>query len=386
MKKLLVGLLTFVLMIFCFVSCSSKEIKRQDGENYTIFTFDNFEGNKTLKMNRTGLGEGAIYYYADLSEGTVKVKYRESVIFGVQDLLTLYAGMDVPEDNSVGYIEGDEIDIIFEASSPVSGEIIIAFVPEALTAIHKDSLLHKHTYEWVVDEETHRRVYTCQCGLPADEEAHHYDDDGDLRCDLCDADFATSTYLRYTVPWFSSLNSENVVEIKTTYSSSLIHSGAFSEIHRTTDKDVISDFLAEYDKVKLIDPGMMEFDITDAFFQIDFVLSDGRSLPLLIWGDLLCEGQYLISEIPRLDSYENITTTYRFNSWCRMGVVRDSYVFVDLTTFEFAQSEYRYENEPYYYIDTEKGTISVYSETHFEFNGIFYKILDANLFEMITTE
>ncbi len=385
MKKLLALVLSLILMIFCLVSCTPRGIKREDQENYTIFTLNNFKGRASLKMDRIGLGEGTIYYYADLTEGSVKVKYRESVLFDAEDLVTLSAGMDIPQDNSAGYVEGDEVSIIFEASAPVSGEVIISFIPEALTAIHKDKLLHQHTYKWVTTEETHRRVYTCECGLPADDVAHHYDDDGNRKCDLCDADFVASTYLRYTVPWFSTLNSENVVEIKTTYESSLIHSGAFSEIHRTTDKDVIADILAKYDEVKLIDPGMEELDLSDDFFQIEFILSDGRSLPLCVYGNLLCEG-YLISCVPRLDGYDNITTTYLFNSYYRMGAVRDSQVYVDLTSFEFVEVDYRAENEPYYYIETMVGTLSVYSDKHFEFDGQFYKILDANFFDMIEVQ
>lgn len=385
MKKILSLILVLVTIIVCLASCTPHGITREDYENCTVFTFNGFEGTATLKMNRTDLGEGAIYFHSQLTEGTVKVKYRESFLFDAEELVTLSAGMETPEDNARGYVEGDEIQIIFEASSPVSGDVYIAFVPEALIAVNKDILLHKHTFDWITTEETHRRIYTCECGLPADNEAAHYDDDGDQKCDLCDEDFVASTYLRYTVPWFSSLNSENVVEIKTTYESGLINSGAFSEIHRTTDKAVIADILAEYDKVKLVDPGTTIYDLVDAFFRIDFVLSDGRTLPLCVYGNLLCEG-YLISNIPRLDDYENKTTTYLFNSYYRMGAVRDSHVYVDLTTFEFVESEYRCENEPYYYIDTEVGTLSVYSDKHFDFNGQFYEILDANFFEMIEVE
>ena len=103
--------------------------KKEEYENYTVFKFDEFNGKWTCKMERTNLGKGVIYYHADLTNGSMVVKYDIGALYNDNLLVTLNAEETMPIQSSGGYVEADKIYIIFETVSPVSGEVIISFVP-----------------------------------------------------------------------------------------------------------------------------------------------------------------------------------------------------------------------------------------------------------------
>ena len=153
MKKLLVCILIVVLVLSCLTACDwlqrdvndifsdISEIagaEKEEHENYTVFKFDEFKGKWTCKMERTELGEGAIYYHADLTDGSMIVKYDKGALYNDEPLVTLSAGETMPIQSSGGYVEGDKIYIIFETVTPVSGEVVISFVPFEE---------HVHTYQ-----------------------------------------------------------------------------------------------------------------------------------------------------------------------------------------------------------------------------------------------
>lgn len=194
MKKLLVLILTVVLALSCLTACDTfnsifggkSGVGKEYYENCAVFTFDNFESRICITLDRTGLGEGTIYYQVNLNEGALSVKYADVGLFNENWLLSEFTADDeMPINGSGGYIEGDKIAITFEALSPVSGEIIIAFTEDALKAIHKDKELHEHTITYVsAGESGHFENYTCGC--PHDHGAvPHYDENGDYICDAC---------------------------------------------------------------------------------------------------------------------------------------------------------------------------------------------------------
>lgn len=188
MKKILALFLTAAVCVCCLVSCDmfgkAEGLTYEKYENSAVFSFDNFEGKTTIKLERTNLGEGAIYYQADLEEGTLNIKYEYA---GVHELAEISADDEMPINSSGGYVEGDKIEITFEANGPVSGEIIIAFTEDALKAVHKDIQLHKHTYEYETREDAHKKIYTCDCtNLEKRDFESHYDDNADGKCDECE--------------------------------------------------------------------------------------------------------------------------------------------------------------------------------------------------------
>ena len=139
MKKLLACVLTAVLMLSCNTACDIFEkdtgydpsLKCERYTNYAVFTFENFpvRGTATFKLERTCLGEGAIYYRVNLKQGALGISYKDSVWSEHQSLGNFSADDKMPINGSGGYVEGSKIEISFGALSPVIGEIIISFVP-----------------------------------------------------------------------------------------------------------------------------------------------------------------------------------------------------------------------------------------------------------------
>ncbi len=199
MKKSLILVLTVALMLLCLTSCgvfdvifgSEKGLTYKEYENCAVFTFDGFDGKTSVKLSRTGLDEGAIYYQASLDKGALDVKYKDSGYINEPSMLVeLTANEQMPINGSGGYVEKTEIEISFEANSPVSGEIIIAFTEDALKAIHKDKYLHEHTFEWETTDEAHKRIYTCDCDYLGETYFEpHYDDNDDDCCDECGEEY-----------------------------------------------------------------------------------------------------------------------------------------------------------------------------------------------------
>ncbi len=195
MKKLLACIWAFVLLLSFLTACDIFE--RKPGydesltctkyENCAVFTFDDFPIRETasFELERTGLGEGAIYYQANLEVGALSIKYKDTgLIHQEQKLGEFTADDEMPMGGSGGYIEGDKITIVFESHSPVSGEVIIAFTEDAMKVACGNFQLHEHTYERYQDEIGHGYSYTCGCLTPPNF-APHTDGDGDGQCDDC---------------------------------------------------------------------------------------------------------------------------------------------------------------------------------------------------------
>ena len=194
MKKLLVFCLTAFLIISSLTACNMLDdifggksgVSKEYYENCAVFTFDGFESRICITLDRTGLGEGTIYYQVNLEEGALSVKYSDVDLINENQPLSEFAADDeMPLVGSGGYIEGDKIAITFEAFSPVKGEIIIAFTEDALKAVHGNLQLHKHTGEWHTSESTHYYQYTCGCPSPDIAELHS-DYDENFICDICE--------------------------------------------------------------------------------------------------------------------------------------------------------------------------------------------------------
>ena len=192
MKRLIALILISILMLSCITACNlfneDKSVSCDKYENCAVFTFDDFPAGESasFKIDRIGLGEGAIYYQINLDEGALEIGYKDSgLIHRTQPLGEFTADDEMPINGSAGYVEGDEIEITFYSNSSVSGEIIIAFTEDALEAVHKDVQLHKHTLEMHSNEYAHWYVYTCGCETP-ENSAKHSDVDENYICDGCD--------------------------------------------------------------------------------------------------------------------------------------------------------------------------------------------------------
>ena len=338
MKKLLALILTILLAITCLDSCDIEEMFWQKSgvdkkiyENCAVFTFDNFESEICITLDRTGLDEGAIYYQVNLEEGALGVMYAESGIINVdqnQMLAEFTADDAMPINGSGGYVEGDKIAITFEAYSPVKGEIIIAFTETALKAIYKELQFHTHTYSYTsAGKVGHYTTSTCGCASEegttphydgdanylcdyckcdmtefADEwqydETHHWwvsDDDAvycygehenldaDLLCDVCGYLMCEPTPTNYFLrnqagcEWMNEITAEDIAEIKITEAAVGVAPGALKNITSSTDRSVIADIFEKYywmDTAPIADV-YGEIDGGGAV-TVDFVLKNGE--------------------------------------------------------------------------------------------------------------
>lgn len=193
MKKLLVLCLTAVLCLCCLTACElfekDKGVTVKKHENCAVFTFDDFPLRETasFELERTDLGEGAIYYQVNLKQGALGISYKDSIIGVHQSLGEFTADDEMPINGSGGYIEGDKIEISFGSLSPVSGEIIIAFTEDALKAVYKELNRHEHTFVYETRADAHKKIYTCDCtNLEYRDFEPHYDEDNNGECDECE--------------------------------------------------------------------------------------------------------------------------------------------------------------------------------------------------------
>ena len=214
MKRILALILTAFLMLTYLTACGffqkGKNVTCKEYENCAVFTFDDFPGSETasFELNRTGLGEGAIYYQINLEAGALSINYKDKgLIHQEQPLGEFTAEDEMPINGSSGYVEGRKITIVFESHSQVSGEIIIAFTENALKAIHGNLQLHQHTYSYISAGKVGHYTNTT-CGCPSEEgTTPHYDEDIDYICDYCKCDmteFADEWQYDETHHWYIS--------------------------------------------------------------------------------------------------------------------------------------------------------------------------------------
>lgn len=383
MKKSLALCLTAVLMISCLTACDLFEkdtgydpsLKCEKYDNCAVFTFDDFPIREaaSFELERTGLGEGAIYYQVNLEEGALSINYKDAVINTLQPLGEFTADIEMPVNGSGGYVEGDKITIIFESSSPVSGEIIIAFTEDALKTVHGDLHLHKHTYsytsageighywhytcgcsdmqegtvahydednnficdacEYVMpehehtyqnhqDENGHGWFYTCGCMTPPNF-AQHSDGNKDGKCDDCDYKMNVTVSLHEYVAWLLELEAEDISEIKTTFEYVGVAPGRLKDISRTTDKVVIADVLGKYASLQMQYVEREETYVDGgSAFAIEFILTDGTVKKLdfnngfyaygLDQDDISAQRFFELDSIPTLEDYDNLE---KYNSF-----------------------------------------------------------------------
>ena len=70
MKRLFAYLLAVICMLTSLTACNlfgeEEKVTCEKYENCALFTFDYFEGSYTVQLDRKELGEGKIYYQANL--------------------------------------------------------------------------------------------------------------------------------------------------------------------------------------------------------------------------------------------------------------------------------------------------------------------------------
>lgn len=397
MKKILALALAVAALLCCLTSCDlferktgyDESLKCERYENSAVFKFDGFPIGETatFELTRTGLGEGAIYYQVKLEEGSLSIRYKDTGLIRVEQKLGEFKADDeMPVNSSGGYVEGDKITIVFESSSLVSGEIIIAFTEDALKAVHHDLHLHQHTYSYTSageighyqhyncgcpdaqegtvahydednnyicdacgyvmpehehtyqnhqDENGHSWSYTCGCITPPNF-AQHFDGNKNGKCDDCDYKMDVTVFLYEYAPWLLELESEDISEIKTTFEYVGVAPGRLKDISRTTDKTVIADVLRNYTNTSMRYVEREETYVDGgSAFAIEFILTDGTVKKLdfnngfyayvLDQDDISAQRFFELESIPTLEGYENVENCNSFITYSGNGFATEHF-------------------------------------------------------------
>ncbi len=177
MKKLLAIIVTAALLLTILSACDLfvKGVTVEQEEDRTVITFDNFEGKKTIPIPHDNPNDGTLYYSTALTDGSLKASYDLGILWDTQDWFEASA-----DSRGIGpghYIDSSvsKITVCFEADEPVTGEVIISFAPIET---------HEHTYEWLTNETSHQKKYTCQCDTRELTEFHSDSDENKI-CDIC---------------------------------------------------------------------------------------------------------------------------------------------------------------------------------------------------------
>ncbi len=439
MKKLLTLVLALAAFLCCLTACDTFDsifggksgVGKKYYENCAVFTFDDFKSKTCITLDRTGLGEGTIYYQVNLNEGALSVKYFDVALINENQLLSEFTADDeMPINGSGGYIEGDKIAITFEAFSPVSGEIIIAFTEDALKAIHKDKELHEHTFTYTsagkighyasmtcgcpseegttphYDGDTDYICDFCKCDMTefADEwqydETHHWyvsDDeavycygehenyDADLFCDICGFNMSeiptpTNHFLRNQAgcEWLNEISAEDIAEIKIISGAVGVAPGNLNNVSSSTDEAVIARIFEEYYWLDTAPISKMEGQIDGGGgVTVKFILKDGTAKELYINnGNYLdTNGDYFeLLFTPKFKNTDNATKAYGFITYIGTGTVYDKdnnpVCEIPIDELEFVESDGCVDaivTGYYYTVETEFGTL------YFDYsNDLFY--------------
>ena len=289
-----------------------------------------------------------------------------------------------------------------------------------ITLVACDSIFkeeHIHTYEYICNEDTHQKVYTCGCPSP-DIAEEHSNFDADLYCDICgyflDSN-RVSTYLPAEEEWLNAVTEEDIVKIRTVRHGTLLGTGRLKEVLTVTDPDDIYKILASFRALEITplwtgdDILWKGYEINDNYYEAQFIFASGEMKKIIINGDFLYK-QYSIGTLPLLNDYESATLAFCFNTQAETARVIEytngaaevlhtvCHIPMDELQFLFVLSNTTNEDDypivlfnentiPYPYdVRTEIGTLDFHSNDLFTVSGegdLHYRLVGKNLDQLI---
>ncbi len=361
MKRAVILLLVICMLLPYFAGCSRHEGTFTQ-ENGTTFTFDNFVGSHTVKMERTGLDDGQFYYRTALTAGSMAVSYKMGWLDTENPLFNAEAG--TPLNSYGGYIWDGSIFITFTSDVPVSGTIIISF--EKLPCL----------FEWVSTEEGHSMRMLCDCcDAPAVVEPHE-NWDADMICDICGYNLIstepvpTNHFLRNQAgaQWLKEITAEDIAEIKMISTSSGIAPGSFKYISSSTQKATIARLFEDYYWLDTSPVNPEDVRVPGgSILTVQFILTDGTVKALTFNNEAYFDDKgnvYKPLYIPSFNYVPEYTSSYGFTTYIGTGAVYNSnnnpVCEIPVDALEFIITGYDFSlfaNGYDYYINTEFGKL-----------------------------
>ncbi len=267
-------------------------------------------------------------------------------------------------------------------------EITLKFNSEALLGGRYTLKEHEHTYQKYQDEIGHGWSYTCGCDTPPNF-AQHFDSDGDQKCDDCGYDMVIRALLQEYAGWLSELNAEDVVEIKTTFEYVGVAPGGYKDISRTTDKSVIEDMIYKYASISMESVTREETYVDGgSAFAIELMLTDGTVKKFNFNNGFYTyqadgdEIYFELDSVPTLAGYDDVATSYSFVTYNDVGKVYAGGALlceIPLSELEFValpDVDFGVASWEMYYIETEFGSLSFFSDTVFYIYYASYGVTD----------
>lgn len=279
---------------------------------------------------------------------------------------------------------------------------VIALV--ACDSIFKEE--HRHTCDYICNEDTHQKVYTCGC-FSADIAEEHVNYDADLHCDICGYFIdpnRVSKHLSDEEEWLNFITENDIIKIRIVRHGTLLGTGRLKEIRTVTDLEDIYKILANFRALEINplwtgdDILWKGYEINDNYYEAQFIFASGEIKKIIINGDFLYK-QYSISHLPLLNDYESATLAYCFNTQgenakviayqngdaevlhtvCHIPMDELEFVFVSKDTLP-SENIYPYD------VLTEIGTLNFHSNDLFTVAGegdLCYRLVGKDLDQLI---
>ena len=323
---------------------------------------------------------------------------EDELRFCILSISNLSSSTNTVEDDGKAFKYNTIVKLRYNSEYPLSGRYVL---PE-------DTPEHEHTYDFVCNEHTHQKVFTCGCPSP-DIAEEHINYDADLNCDICgyhmvELSTPTNCFLRNQAgaEWLNEITADDILEVKIISEAVGVAPGAFKDISKSVDEAVIARIFEDYYWLDISPISREEGEIDGGgCVTVTFTLKDGSDKELFInngnYRDTI--GNYFeLLYTPKFKDGENFTSRCGFISYRKNGVL---YTADSINTEPFVVCEipideleflavvddiYLAGNTVRYIFETEFGNLCFVSEEYFYMEGdssVYYQLLEKNLDEFI---
>ncbi len=370
-----------------YVYFSEAEYKAYVNGVYEYLKTKNFEYLGTRGEIASSLSGAFTSYYFEPAEsledfyvdGAYRFVYSDGVVedgddelrFCILIISDIASSTNTVEDDGKTFKYNTTVKLRYNSEYPLSGRYVLP----------KQESEHKHTYDYICNEHTHQKIFTCGCPSPDIAEEHinydedmlcdlcgytfefyldsiewlysdthhwwvpegentfavvygygeHVNNDADLNCDVCgylmEQPTPTNYFLRNRAgcEWLNEITADDIAEVKIISAAIGVAPGAFKDISKSVDKAVIARIFEDFYWLDTspISRGEGEIDGGGAV-TVTFTLKDGSKKELFFNNGNYRDtnGDYFdLLYTPKFKEGENFTSRCGFISYRKNGVL-----------------------------------------------------------------